>query len=189
LLALAAAVPRLPARTWYVDASARAAPSDGLSPATAWKTLADIRQDRLRGGDVVRIAPGIYREVFVITRSGASAKARITYKGIGLPLLYGINGAGPTGKLAYDYIAVIGLRFTQPDPSYAESSHTVAGIGLRGAKGWLIQDNAFIGMYGPPIDLHYGTSNRYNIIREASAIIRRATPSATTSWPCTGTIT
>src|SRR5208283_2614895 len=153
------------ARTWYVDVQAEGV-GDGTSPEDAWTSFAKIRQSQLRGGDVVRVFGGKYNEVFTVTKGGTSSAARITYKGAGtpMPVVYGINGG------ATDYIAVIGLQFTQPDPSFGIATtsnphaNNTPAIELRGATGWLIQDNYFFQTYGPPIDLHYGTENRYNVI-------------------------
>lgn len=97
-----------------------------------------------------------------MTQSGTSA-ARIVYRGVpaaggAMPQIYAISGG------TANYIAIIGLQFTQPSGSAAAYAST-PGIRLQGCKGWLIEDNYFFQTYGVPIDLHYGTVNTYNVIR------------------------
>ncbi len=54
----------------YVDAAA-AAGGDGLSWATAWRTIQSAADAQLPAGSIVYIRPGIYHETVAITGSGA----------------------------------------------------------------------------------------------------------------------
>lgn len=146
------------AATWYVSAAASGTP-DGMTLATAWTSLSAVNQAELSPGDVVLVASGTYDGLFTITVGGTSAASRITYRGIdtggGLPVVAAIEGG------SINYVAILGFQFTQPASSYQNTP----AIQLKGATGWLIQDNSFYQTYGPPIDLHYHTPNNYNVIR------------------------
>ncbi len=59
------------AETWHVDSERGDDARSGLTPATAWRSLARLQQAPLQPGDVVLLATGsVWREPLLITRSG-----------------------------------------------------------------------------------------------------------------------
>jgi hypothetical protein len=143
-----------------VDQNAAGA-GTGTSLADAWTSMSVINQSSLSGGDVVLVYPGIYDEQFTITKGGTSASARITYKGVGLPVIRGIHDLYDHGGM--NYIAVIGFEFTQPSTAYAYNA-----IYLSGDTGWLIQDNYFDDTYYGGVCSKGETANNNNVIRHNS---------------------
>lgn len=148
-----ALLPLLPAATWYVDQAA-AGTGTGTSRANAWTSFAAINQAGLNAGDVVLVYAGTYDERFIVTRGGTAANARITYKGVGSPVLRGIQAS------AINFVAIIGLEFTQPSNAY-----NYASINLSNCSGWLIQDNYFHDTYSDGINGAFNTVNSNNIVR------------------------
>jgi hypothetical protein len=78
-LAAQTEAPAAPAsgRVFYVRQTVGADAHDGLSPATAWKTIPRLAE-RLQAGDSVYIGPGLYRQN-VIPRNPGTAERRIRF--------------------------------------------------------------------------------------------------------------
>lgn len=66
-----------PGRVFFVRQTVGSDVNDGLSPATAWKTISRLAE-RLQAGDSVYIGPGLYREN-VVPRNPATAEKRIRF--------------------------------------------------------------------------------------------------------------
>ena len=78
---------------------------DGLSLATAWKTIQHAA-DTLTTGDVVRVQSGTYNEEVVITTSGTPS-GRISFIGDNLPF---IDSTGVAFDIQANYITVTGFK-------------------------------------------------------------------------------
>ena len=107
----------------------------GFNTAANW----GVDANDIGAGDTVYLS-GTFTTRLAIQASGTSTSVRtIITDTAALPATIetGINGA------AYDYIAVIGLTFTQPDTSTVYSCIALT----TGAVGWLIQDNTFEDTY------------------------------------------
>lgn len=83
--------------TYYVSSSMGKDDNDGLSPSSAWRTIAKVNQAELEGGDGVLFRRGdAWREELVISRSG-SEDAYITFAAYGpataKPRILGSNRA------------------------------------------------------------------------------------------------
>jgi hypothetical protein len=81
----------------YVDASV-ASSGDGLSWATAWKSIQEAAGARLAPGTTIHIAPGIYRET-IIPQQGGTAAAPITYRAENGPGTVFVLGSETVGTL------------------------------------------------------------------------------------------
>jgi len=145
------------ASTWYVDQSA-VGDSHGTSLANAWTSMSAIIQSSLTAGDVVEVYPGTYDERFAISKGGTNANTRITYKGVGLPVIWGIHDQYDLGGI--NYIAIIGFEITQPS-----TANCYPAINLAGDNGWLIQDNYIHDTYSSGVNTSNGSVNSNNIIR------------------------
>lgn len=77
-LSLSSCVLPLAATTWHVDARDGNDTADGLTPATALRTLQSAA-DRVHPGDTVLVAPGMYPEHVRITARGTAASP-ITFR-------------------------------------------------------------------------------------------------------------
>ncbi|MDP6439268.1 MAG: hypothetical protein QGH74_06520 [Candidatus Brocadiia bacterium] len=87
----AAAIP--PVRTYYVDATVGSDANDGLSPATAWRSLGKVRAWAFDPGDSILLKRGAFwRERLVIPSSGTSEQP-ITFGAYGSGALPRISGA------------------------------------------------------------------------------------------------
>lgn len=64
-------------RVYYVRQTVGDDANDGLSPATAWRTLAML-EGAMQAGDTAYVGPGLYREMVTVAHSG-TAERRITF--------------------------------------------------------------------------------------------------------------
>ncbi len=99
----------------YVDASV-ADSGDGLTWATAWKTISEAAEAALLPGTVVHIRPGVYRETVAPQTSGTSA-APITFRAEDRPdtvYVVGSETAGTLGEAWQPLSAYTGTRSLQP---------------------------------------------------------------------------
>jgi hypothetical protein len=147
--------PRAFGAEWYVDAAAAGSIHDGRSWVNAWKSLATIQQTSLSGGDVVWVKSGFYNERFVLSSGGLDGR-RINYVGTGptRPVVRGFDGG------SFSNIGVINFEITQESEADAFDA-----IYLRGASGWLIEDNYIHDTYGSGILTAYKTINSFIIVR------------------------
>jgi len=78
--AVFAEAPATPAsRTFYVRQTVGEDTSDGLTPATAWRTLSRL-SERVQAGDVVYVGPGLYRESVNVKPTTPTQGCRTTKK-------------------------------------------------------------------------------------------------------------
>lgn len=145
------------ASSWSFAATYTIAPSGGdytsFAALVAAKTLGPddlvIFQASTPGGSAT------FDERLVPNGSGTSGHPIIITKRVGdTVIVRGINGG------TRNYIYLIGLQFTQ-----ASSSYNYSAVLLSGCTGWLIQDCYFYQTYRVAIDIHFGTTNTYCIIR------------------------
>jgi hypothetical protein len=108
------AAPAVPAplRTFYIDAQAGNDGNNGLSAATAWKTLAKANQTA-RAGDLFLLA-GTFANQWVSPGASGTASAKIVYAVA--PGRTAVVSGGQNGDLAYldnrNHIVVDGIEFT-----------------------------------------------------------------------------
>lgn len=158
ILSLILSLVRLSAATWYVDSSASGA-NNGTSRANAWTSFSGISTNTAAGDTIlVYRGTGAAYARWTVAEGGTDASTRITVQGIdegsGAPVSVGFNGAG------FDYIAVIGMTFTQTSTA---TNHAL--IAWSGAVGWLVYDNYFNGSYRDAIT-GSTSGNNSNIIRK-----------------------
>lgn len=133
---------------FHIDSRQGDDSSDGLTPQTAWRTLARSRQQQLAPGDALLLRRGCtWTEPVRITGSGNSA----------LPITLGTYGSGPKprvvsaefpllsndGPVSWWHIKGIELRGERPfDPHGAEqgSAHGIALTSNGGCDGMTIED-------------------------------------------------
>ena len=151
------------AENLYVT-QAGAGSGNGSSVANAFSAAAfntagnwGVGAGKISAGDTVYLS-GTFTTRLTVLGSGTSTSARITLTDTAaLPAtLVGILSSG------YDYIAVIGLEFTQ-----TSSANNYPAIRMdSGCDGWLIEGNNIHNTYGGGVDLHTSKCNntiiRYN---------------------------
>jgi PKD repeat protein len=90
---IAASVPVLAAASYYVDAAGGSDSNDGLSPATAWKTISKVNRSSFNPGDKIFFKRNLeWREQLTIPSSGAYGSP-ITFSAYGNGDAPVINGA------------------------------------------------------------------------------------------------
>lgn len=108
--------PREP-RTYHLSPDGSDA-NDGLSPATAWRTIAKANEEAMPG-DTVLIAPGVYRDPIRPIASGQPGK-RITFKRSGEGEAIVDSGQVPVHLVSLErrsHITVDGLTFVSDMPT------------------------------------------------------------------------
>lgn len=107
-----------------------------------YSTIGSVPLNTLQPGDHVCIYPGVYREKFVINRSGTSA-APVVFQGVpdgagNLPVIDGDGASTPTGQdywnEARNLIKVGGASSPTPDGGGIVSHVRIEGLKLRNAR-------------------------------------------------------
>jgi hypothetical protein len=143
---------------WYVTETGSGA-YNGTSMQNAWSasSFSDTRNwgvGKISAGDTVYLS-GIFSSRLTVRGSGSNTSSRVELRGhpgTGCTLV-GIDG------LTFSYLSVISCSFTQ------QLSNNYECIVLRGADGWLVEDNYFYNTYGSAFDGRYNTVNNYHKIR------------------------
>lgn len=142
------------AGTYYVSPSGSDA-ADGLTPATAWRTIAKVNAAVLTPGDAVRFEGGQSFSGAVVIRSSGTRGAPIVIGsyGTGRATIASGNASGVELRDC-EYVTVRGLRLTGSGVSTADGSTTNVGAGVdlcstatSGARlrGCVVDDNVISG--------------------------------------------
>ena len=104
------------AADYFVDASSGADSADGMSIATAWKTIARANE-MLRPGDTVHVRNGVYAGEWISPAHSGEADARITYRAFEghTPEVTGGRYGSVCSLNEKSYITVSGFKFHSPD--------------------------------------------------------------------------
>lgn len=106
MLLLFAAATQVRAETYHVDSARGDDRNAGLSPDSAWRTLAKVAGFALRPGDRVLLAAGsVWREPLLIRRSGAQ----------GAPISIGAHGEGPRPRIDAGGVAENAIEITNAE--------------------------------------------------------------------------
>lgn len=101
-----AAAPAALAETYYVDSAKGIDTNNGLSPTSAWQSLAKVRDFALRPGDTVLLTAGsVWREPLLVTRSGRK----------GDPISFGRTGEGARPRIDVGGVAQAGVAVTNAE--------------------------------------------------------------------------
>ena len=96
------------AATYYVDATFGNDAGDGLSPSTAWRTIAKVNVFNFTPGDIVLLKRGeTWREALKLNVSGA----------LNNPIIFDAYGTGPNPKLFGSDTKTGGANWAQESPN------------------------------------------------------------------------
>ncbi|NLA22421.1 MAG: hypothetical protein GX870_05215, partial [Candidatus Marinimicrobia bacterium] len=110
------------ATNYYVRKSGNDS-NNGLTPATAWKTVTKAANYNLQPGDTVFIGTGIYNEQLIPSRSGSST-AYIVYYGD----YKGLKTQDPAGRVTIGGLAAGSPVFVPQSASQNNFTFTLANI-------------------------------------------------------------
>ena len=126
------------AATYYVDSSTGSDDRDGLSPKTAWQTIAKVNKAEIKPGDRILFARGgLWREV-LLPHSGEEGN-RVCYGAYGegdLPKLYGSIEASSPEDWTEVQPGIWATRMSEPVPGKEFNAVKKGDLSVQGDNKW-----------------------------------------------------